>query len=197
MTGNHGYGEVASKPPSMATDRLFFAAFPDHRAAIQIAQLARHLRGEHGLKGMPLATERFHVTLHHLGDYVGLPQYVITQACGAAATVTMPPFETRFDQVLSFGAKRRKYPLVLRGGEGVSELAVLRKVLGSAMEDAGFSVSGVKSNYTPHVTLLYDTQRVVQQAVETVAWTVREFVLVHSLLGQTRHIALMRWSLSA
>jgi len=65
------------------------------------------------------------------------------------------------------------------------------------MEDAGFSVNGVKSSYTPHVTLLYDSQRVVQQAVETVAWTVREFVLVHSLLGQTRHIALMRWSLSA
>jgi 2'-5' RNA ligase len=33
------------------------------------------------------------------------------------------------------------------------------------------------------------------RAVEPIRWTVREFVLVHSLLGQTRHVPLARWSL--
>ena len=79
--------------PSRPTDRLFFAIFPDATAAARIAQLAQHLRDEHGLKGRPLATERFHITLHHLGDYVGLPQSVVAAAGDAAVAVAMPPFE--------------------------------------------------------------------------------------------------------
>jgi 2'-5' RNA ligase len=45
------------------------------------------------------------------------------------------------------------------------------------------------------MTLLYDDRSVAEQAVETIGWTAREFVLVHSLLGQTRHIPLGRWPL--
>jgi len=45
------------------------------------------------------------------------------------------------------------------------------------------------------VTLLYDDVLVQERAVEPIRWTVSEFVLVHSLLGQTRHIPLARWSL--
>ena len=53
----------------------------------------------------------------------------------------------------------------------------------------------VASQVTPHVTLLYDDVLVEERAVEPIRWTVREFVLVHSLLGQTRHVPLARWPL--
>src|SRR6185312_3799312 len=79
------------------TDVLFFAIFPDAAAAARIARLAQRLRSEHGLKANPLRTERFHITLHHIGDYAGLPQGVVAKAISAAATIAMPPFEVTFD----------------------------------------------------------------------------------------------------
>ena len=84
------------------TDRLFFAIFPDAAAASRIAGLVQRLRSEHGLKGNPLGTERFHITLHHLGDYAGLPQGVVADAIRAAAIIAMPQFEVTFDRAVSF-----------------------------------------------------------------------------------------------
>jgi 2'-5' RNA ligase len=49
--------------------------------------------------------------------------------------------------------------------------------------------------FVPHVTLLYDARNVTVQPVDPLGWTVREFVLVHSLLGQTRYRVLGRWTL--
>jgi 2'-5' RNA ligase len=40
--------------------------------------------------------------------------------------------------------------------------------------------------YTPHVTLLYDDMTVPPQGVTPVEWSVREFVLLHSHIGQAR-----------
>lgn len=53
-----------------------------------------------------------------------------------------------------------------------------------------------KSIGTPHVTLLYDDRHVAEHAVDTIRWTVQEFVLVHSLVGQTLYIPLGRWPLT-
>jgi len=53
----------------------------------------------------------------------------------------------------------------------------------------------VASSFTPHVTLLYDGRVVTERLVEPIRWTVREFVLVRSLLGKTRHIVIGRWPL--
>lgn len=176
-------------------DRLFFAIFPDPATAARIARLARELREKHGLTGRPLATDRFHVTLHHLGDYAGLPAGLVTAAGEAAAGLTMPPFEINFDRVLSFGRKPGKRPFVLGGGEGVAALTAFQQALGARLENAGLGGRALKAHYTPHLTLLYDDQGVVEQALEAVRWTAHEFVLVHSLLGQTRHVPLARWPL--
>lgn len=184
-----GFGAVA-RP----TDRVFFAIFPDVDAAAQIARLARHQGSEHGLKGRPLATDRFHVTLHHLGDYVGLPGDVVAAASRAAATVAFPPFEIVLDRVVSFFGRPRSRPLVLRGGDGVAALIGFQQALGAAMAKAGLG-RWAASHYTPHVTLLYDDHHVAEVGVETIGWTAREFVLVHSLLGRTRHVPLARWRL--
>jgi 2'-5' RNA ligase len=191
MIKQPSFAELGVAPPK---HRVFFAIFPDADAATKIAQLARHLRDEQGLKGAPLATERFHVTLHHLGDYEGLPQGVVAAACEAAVAVAMPPFDVAFDRVVSFAGRLGKKPFVLCGGEGVAILMEFQQALGVAMKKAGLA-RWAKPRYTPHVTLVYDDGHVAEQPVETIAWTVNEFVLVHSLLGQTRHIPLARWSL--
>ncbi|MGH8283840.1 MAG: 2'-5' RNA ligase family protein [Gammaproteobacteria bacterium] len=53
----------------------------------------------------------------------------------------------------------------------------------------------VKREFTPHVTLLYGNNVMKPQSIEPIGWTVREFVLVHSLLGRTEHRVLERWPL--
>ena len=75
--------EAARQP----TDRLFFAILPDRATAVRIAQLAQHLRAEHGLKGRPLLTNRLHVTLH---------PPAITQACRRTSSYWRARLRQRF-----------------------------------------------------------------------------------------------------
>lgn len=178
------------------TDRLFFAIFPDAGAAAQIARLAQQLREEHGLRGKPLKTERFHVTLHHLGDYAGLPQDLVEVACAAAASLAAAPFDVTFDRAASFSTAPRNRPFVLRGGDGVASLIAFQQTLGDALKKTVLR-RWAKPAYTPHVTLLYDDRSVPEQAVPAVSWTASEFVLIHSLIGQTLHVPLARWPLRA
>lgn len=183
-----GVGVVPTK-----TDRLFFAIYPDSHAAARIERLARNLRQAHRLRGKPLAIERFHITLHYLGDYPGLPQDILAAATEAAASVAMPPFEVSFDRVSSF-RRPRKLPFVLRAGDHVATLMAFHRTLGTAMTTVGLAHC-VAPQYTPHVTLLYDDRCVADERVEPIAWTVREFVLVDSLIGRGRHVALAHWPL--
>lgn len=180
--------------PSKPTDRLFFAVYPDLATAACIGQLAEQLRGKHRLQGKPLAVDRFHITLHHLGDYVGLPKSIVTAASEAAASVAMPAFDVSFDRVASFAGRPSNRPFVLRGNEDLVALMAFQQALGKAMKGVGLGrwAQGV---YTPHVTLLYDDRLVPEEPVEPVRWSASEFVLVHSLLGRSVHVPLACWPL--
>lgn len=181
--------------PPQPTDRLFFALIPTPDAAAAIVRQRGLLRDEYGVTGKPIGMTRLHVTLIHLGDYLGLPQGVVKAAMTAAESVKAAPFDVVFDQAKSFHGRPRKRPLVLLGDDGVAALEKFQKTLGKALEKAGFGKAN--PHYTPHVTLLYDNRLVPPGTIEPISWTAREFVLVHSLLGQTRHIQLGRWALSS
>jgi 2'-5' RNA ligase len=168
---------------------LFFSIFPDQAAAVRIANTAEHFRRAYGLKGAPHLTDRFHVTVQGLGNYDGLPRSVVAKAIEAGAAVTSRPFEVAFDRVMSFAGSDA---LVLRGGDGVDGIVMFHHDLGVAMRKTGLNAS---SQFTPHITLLYDGRRIEEQFVEPIRWTVRDFVLVHSLRGKTMHIPLERWRL--
>src|SRR3990167_3513179 len=183
--------------PPRPTDRLFFALFPTEDAAGRIADLALRLRGEHGLSGTPLQTQRFHITLHHLGDYAGLPPDVVALARQAGQALALPPFKITFDRVASFSGHPSKRPFVLRGtDDDLAALTAFQQTLGTAMRKVGLG-RRVDVRFTPHVTLLYDSRLVAEQPVAPIHWIADELVLVHSLLGQTRYVPLARWTLQA
>lgn len=191
MAGQSSFpGFEEAKP----TDRLFLALFPPPAIALEIAELAARIRGEHGLRGRPLEAARFHITLNHLGDYAGLPPDVVRQAgvAAAEAAAVTQPFAVSFDRAESFASMPRNRPLVLRGGEGLSALVAFHQALGMALRKANLG-QWAKPGYTPHVTLLYDDSLLGAAPVPPVAWTAGELVLVHSLLGETRHVHLGRW----
>jgi RNA 2',3'-cyclic 3'-phosphodiesterase len=178
------------------TDRLFIGIFPPAPVSARILRTAEELRARHGLTGKPLSPERFHITLFHLGDYVGLPEGLARSAGEAAAGVSAAAFEVRFDFSESFAAKLRSQPLVLRASNGAGPLIDFQARLGNALRKAGLG-RHAGPQFTPHVTLLYDAQCVAREPVEPLGWTVNEFVLVHSLLAQTRHLKIGHWPLHA
>ncbi|MGH8213338.1 MAG: RNA 2',3'-cyclic phosphodiesterase [Rhodanobacteraceae bacterium] len=179
-----------------AVDRLFFAVHPDAQAAQQIGALAQTLHAKHGLRGKPLPADRLHITLHHLGDYGGLPESLIEAANAAAARMAMPPFEVRFDRVASFAGGARKRPCVLRSEapDANPALIALQAGLGAHLRDAGLGTH-VERRFTPHVTLLYAERGITEAVVPPIAWIVRGFALVHSLLGRGQHRILRAWPL--
>lgn len=178
----------------MAPDhRLFFALYPDTATAMHIAALASRLRGQLGLKGRSQDLQRFHVTLHHLGDFVGMPGHERVAAEAAAVTLRCAPFELHFDHLLSFERQAaRNRPLVLGGGAGLDAVRQLRRLLDEVLAAAGLPVS---LGFTPHLTLLYDDALVPKQPIEPLGWRADELVLVNSLIGQHRHVPLARWPL--
>jgi len=109
------------------------------------------------------------------------------KACATA--VAMPSFRVCFDRAESF----KNGALVLRGADGTIGLDVLQQRLSDALDGEPHRAR----SYTPHVTLLRDNHRVPEQRIEPIEWTVREVVLVHSLLGRTTHRHVARWPLTA
>ncbi|MFJ2988300.1 RNA 2',3'-cyclic phosphodiesterase [Collimonas sp. NPDC087041] len=179
--------------PPRPTDRLFFALIPAAEAAAAIVRQGRLLQEEFGIKSRLIGVDRAHVTLSHVGDYLELPQDVVTAAMNAAASVRAEPFDVTFERVLNFHGRPRNRPLVLVGGDGVAALTAFQRTLAKALQRAG--IRSANSHYTPHVTLLYNKYNVPSRDIEPISWTVREFALVHSLLGRTRHVTLARWPL--
>lgn len=187
-------GGLFDDAPARLTDRLFFAIFPDAETAANIAATAERLRRDLNLRGRPLQPERFHITISHLGDYAGVPTTVVDAACSAAKSLSEPAFEVIFDRAASFQGRPGNRPFVLRGGEGLNRVIAFQQALGVAMIRNG---QRPDRNFAPHVTLLYDNALVPETPIEPISWRATELVLVHSLLGQTRHIPLARWRMSA
>lgn len=179
--------------PPTPTDRLMFLLYPETPTAERIAVEARRLRDALGLRGQPLLTDRFHITLHHLGDYAGLPNDIVAKGKAAGAAVAHEAFDVTLDRAVSFANRPGNNPFTLQGREGVTTLLGFQKALGERMAWAGLKPD---KQFVPHVTLLYDGQVVPAQAVDPIGWTVDRFVLVQSKLGQTQHIVLGEWSLN-
>lgn len=174
-------------------DRLFFAVLPDDDAKARIAALAARLRREHALTGTPIAPGRLHVSLYGVGSYGNPTPEVITAVEQAGTGVEASSFEVQFDRVLSF-KRSSSLPLVLAGGNGLAALTAFRRALGVEMTKVGMR-HPVRSSFTPHLTLLYDDHPIHEMDIDSIAWTVREFVLVQSLYGRGRHVHLVRWPL--
>src|ERR1700710_1918543 len=186
-----------ARPATRPAERhhLFFAIVPDPDAAMRIERLAQRLRVEHGLKGKPLPTAHFHLTLHSVGFHDTFFERVASWAQAAASTVSMPAFNVAFDHVASFHRTTRDQPVVLLGSDGAAALKEFHGVLGTTLARAGFTPRS--SSFTPHLTLLYDKREVAKRTIESIQWFAREFVLIDSRVGKTQHVQLAKWPLVA
>lgn len=178
--------------PPVFTDNLFYALLPDAESAGQIIDCARRLRAEYHLKGALIPTERLHVTLVFLGAFAGLPKSLVSSAIAAGERFEGTPFDVIFDQVQKFGHDKRA--IVLRGDKVATGVNEFQRRLVDAMRYQGLKPAG-PAGFTAHITLLYDAAPIVEEHIAPIRWTAREFVLVRSLIGQSRYEILGRWPL--
>lgn len=178
--------------PLRSLDPLYFMIRPEPRAARQMQRIGSQLRAENKLAGRVLEETRLHVTLLFLCSFGQLTREAFAAIREAAATVVMPVFLAGFDWAVSFGNGSNR-PLVLRGYDTVAGVMLLRRELVAALKSIG--LRSVTENYTPHVTLLRDTERIDDRPIDEIRWRVREFALIRSYYGQSRHEVLGRWQL--
>lgn len=182
-------------PPAAPSDRLFFALMPDERAAARADQMAHDLGLQYGAKPRKAAREKFHVTLFHVGVFVGLPEQTVARACDLAATLHAAPFDIRFDRLVSFAGSPNRLPYVLLC-DASSALGTFQAALQSTMLKNGLVHGANHRQFTAHLTLLYGHQPLPEQVIdEPLAWAAREFVLIRSLIGRGQYQTLGRWPL--
>ena len=166
----------------------FSQPFPTRAPRLRIHQLAGVLKRAHRFSGKLIEPSRLHISLFFLG---GLPEQDIQAARMAAMDVRIEPFEVLFNRTASFRGKRGSRPFVLVGDNGLQRLVSFRRMLGEAMLRTGLRWVA-HTNFSPHVTLLYDARAAEEYPIEPISWMVNEFVLIRSLRG---HDCLARWPL--
>lgn len=173
--------------------RLFFAVFPDDGARRAIALLAEDMRLKRMLRGRWVDPLRYHMTVHFLGNHAELRQDLVDRAEVAATQVQLPAFVLSLERLAGFPG--RKPPGVLRCADGTTPVHALWQALRRELVDVGLGAA-LEAEFTPHITLFYgDGAMLDPVAIEPIAWTVREFVLVHSVAGRKDYRIVARWAL--
>lgn len=175
---------------------VYFAALPDAPMRGGAREIALDARQRLGLAATPIAAERLHVSLLSVGGFSGsCPPAVLDAAMRAAGTVSVAPFKAEFDRIASFSASHGQRALVLTGdGDGVAGFLRLQEALRHALMKAGLRLP-LQPNSSPHMTTAYIENRMFDFGIEPIGWTVRRFVLIDSLVGQSRHVQLGQWLL--
>lgn len=179
---------MAAVPRSQPIHRYFFALLPDAMAARRIQAFAERQFGEKGL----MRADRLHVTLAITADFNAAYPALAEALRRAGDMVAAAPFDLALDQL-----SRTRETAALRSAHGLPPLRALQEAIARAMAAQGVPMRP-NWRFNPHVTLMYRKgDPLLLRPVENFGWAVREFVLIESLVGATRHNQLGRWSLSA
>jgi 2'-5' RNA ligase len=171
---------------------LFFSLNPPAWVANDLWRRACRFRSRGGLSGRPTPPERLHISMNAFRPEAALNRQTVARAIAAASRVAMRPFMVKLNQLVSWNGAQR--PLVLTGGDGVYGVDSLYRELHAALVAAGLKPLW-RPDFQPHLTLLRDRVETRRQKVADVQWQVREFVLIHSPYGLSRHNILWRWPL--
>jgi len=170
--------------------RLHFAFRPDDSASDAAMKILSDLRRRLGATAGAVKRENLHVSLFPLWDGERMPPDLVEVAVGLVQAIDGRPFEFKFDTLMSISHQVDGHCAVLASRHDPFELYSLQRKFVSRFE--GMVRAG---SLTPHMTLLYADTGIERQAVEPVRWQAREFLLIHSFVGQGRQDILGRWPL--
>jgi 2'-5' RNA ligase len=145
-------------------------------------------------RGKRIAAARLHVTTSLFLQSIERPDSrLIADLINVLSEVRFMPFWIGFDGMCSFGA-RDKRPRVLTCSND-DKFQYFRQSVRQTVGAAGYE-DHLRRKHDPHITLFYERNPVLRVGIDTIGWTVREFVLVDSWVGLERHEILGRWTLN-
>lgn len=169
----------------MPLHRLFLAFLPPRRVAEEIDWC----RACSGPCGAPVATGRLHLTLLMLGDYSAPPRTLVARTRDALSAARLPACRILLDTLV-----RGRHSMLLAPSEKLRGLETFQRSLAGALARSLIAPPRWW-RFSPHVTLGYRPAEGAGGPIDPISWTGDELVLIHSLLGRTRHILLDRWRL--
>ena len=184
--------------PRPGVDNVFFALSPEGEAGTQAIHIQRAYLSQLGRDPYLVPENCLHVSLLDIGIRKNLVlrsfDSTIAMAKAAADKLNFDAFDLSFDQALSFDPRSTaKKAFILQMGAGRQQVLALCKTLRHSL-----ALANVKSDdkaTTPHMTLARAVQTVPFSAVPPVCWRASRLVLIHSVVGETRHIPLQSWPL--
>lgn len=182
----------ADRAPSRAWNSYFFAVVPPPDVARSIDVLGRQLRRSMALRGELIGPDRYHVTLGGLGAPGEAPCGLVDLLKQIGASAAASAFDVVFDHIAWFGGSYGKRSLVLASSDLLPALTALQMHLHGAMQAANLPDD---ERFNPHITLLYEKRPAALTEISRVSFTVRDFVLIRSVHGSSRHDHLARWPL--
>jgi len=174
-TGGSVHGRQRRRDDQM----LYLMIKPDPTAAAAMDRL----RLQYNLARNYLA-ERFHVTLVPFGDIRLIAPDTLDLIRGALASLQAEPFEVALNRI-------RGNALV---GNRMQALRDFQQALVARLESFGVEVPAYK--FEPHASLTYEEWQQRNIAVPTIAWRVREVLLINSVHGKG-HEPIDSWTLEA
>ena|SRR5579871_5894898 len=137
----------------------------------------------------PIRPDNLHVLLFPLWEGEKVSADLIEIATTLVLAIDGKPFEFKFDKLASV-PRQNGFSTVLAASHTPGELYALQRKFVSRFE--GLSKAG---DLTPCLALL-DTDRVIEsKPIEPVRWVAREFLLLHTFLGEARQEIVGRWPL--
>lgn len=179
-------------------DNFFFALSPEGDAGAHAIRIQQENLPLLGWNPYLVPESCLHVSLLDIGIRKNLTLRSIDSTLAMAKSVadglSFDAFDVSFDCAMSFNPKSTaKKAFVLKMGAGRQQVDALCKQLGH-----GLALVNVKSEdkaTTPHMTLARSVQTIPVASVPPVRWKVTQLVLIHSVVGETRHVLLKRWAL--
>ena len=171
---------------------MYFAFKPEPDVTDHVVALGNHLRAKHRLVGKVSPTV-LHMTICPIGHLPELSDERIDAARKVAGNVVAEPFEIVLNRIATYPNGQEKLPLVAFADNGAPKAALFRHALIANLRRSGFAFG--KKLPDPHMTLFYDRCIVAEEPIDPLRWMVRDFVLVHSIRGEGRHVLLGQWPL--
>jgi 2'-5' RNA ligase len=164
--------------------RYFFCLRPPAGEAKRIGIARDQLEG----RGTKVADERLHVTLGISNDYPEHAPHIVERLMAIGSAIDAEPFAIGFDRLSGSGSTVALCPSKAPRGLGILQRQIGRQLVYWDLQRLGWA-------FSPHITLMYRTGQPFIRPSPLFEWTAAELVLVHSLIGETKHIDIGRWPL--
>jgi RNA 2',3'-cyclic 3'-phosphodiesterase len=187
-------GNLFSPPPSATLHRLFFALLPSDQEREQLLEIAGSLHPAFpGARW--IRPQRYHLTLHYLGESAGRREPHVQAARAAASGLQAAPFTITLDHLRMLGNPANP-ALTLAASATGTAMEVFWRTLQAALIRAGFK-QHLSHSFVPHLTLGYVKPGQSDGIVAPVTLRPQAYHLVHSVQGQEDYEVLGTWPIVA